>query len=92
MTKYDFTVNNHTFRIYKDGDLFRLRSLTYETKKKGKKMTQTEKESVEISNSDISVIKEYVDLYFMRRRTDEVEEALDGIILKLQNIDGDKNG
>lgn len=83
MTKYDFAIDYHKFRIYKDGGIFRLRSLTYETKKKGKKTTQIEKESVEISNSNINVIKEYIDLYFMKRKTDEIEEALSELEHKL---------
>ena len=76
MNKYDFAIGYHRFRLYNDDGTYRLRSIVIESKKKGKKTIETERESVEISSPRIDTIKKYILSYFNGANVIEIEETM----------------
>jgi uncharacterized protein YqeY len=76
---YDFAISGHSFRIKGEEGIYKLYSIYADIKKKGKKTTVSERESVEIFSKNIEQLRNYVSKYFYNKRDKEVAEVFDGI-------------
>jgi uncharacterized protein YoxC len=70
----DFKISGHDFRLKYENDSYRLYSVFHDRKKKGKKYIETDRESIEIVSKDISVIKRYLEAYFMYKKNDIIKD------------------